>query len=81
MSMMFYHGKDEEKWEKELQFIIDSAENRSRKINIDSQCSHLHFLVSSDFLVPLRCVGISYMMFSVSGIYTIGTYTDTFMEV
>ena len=79
--MMFYHSKDEENCEKELQFIIDIAENRSRKVNTDRQCSHLHFLVSSEFLMPLRCVGILYMMFSVSGIYTIGTYTDTFMEV
>ena len=78
---MFYRGKDEGNWEKELQYIIDVAENRSRKVNTVSHCSHLQFVTSSDFLIPLRCVGILYMMFSVSGIYTIGTYTDTFMEV
>ena len=80
-SIMFYRGKDEGNWEKELQYIIDVAENRSRKVNTVSHCSHLQFVTSSDFLIPLRCVGILYMMFSVSGIYTIGTYTDTFMEV
>ena len=79
--MMFYHGKDERKWEKQLQYIIDNAENTCRKVNTDSYCSHLHFVMSPDFLMPFRCVGILYMMFSVSGIYTIGTYTDTFMEV
>ena len=78
---MFYRGEDEGNWEKELQYIIDVAENRSRKVNTVSYCSHLQFVTSSDFLVPLRSVGILYMMFSVSGIYTIGTYTDTFMEV
>ena len=78
---MFYRGKDEGNWEKELQYIIYVAENRSRKVNTVSHRSHLEFVTSSDFLIPLKCVGILYMMFSVSGIYTIGTYTDTFMEV
>ena len=76
--MMFYRGKDENNWESELQSIIEMAKHGySKQINV----SHLHFLMSPDFLKPFRCVGILNMMFSVSGMFTISTYTDTFMEV
>ena len=57
------------------------AEIRSRKIDNYNGHSHFHLLWSPEFLRPYRCVGIMQIMHSVSGIITISTYTDTFMEV
>ena len=77
-SMMFYRGNNARRWEREFQSIIEMAEDRFKKIDKER---HVHFLLSVDFLRAFKCVGILRMMFSLSGIYTINTYTDTFMEV
>ena len=81
---MFYRGKDKSNWEREMQSITELAENifnKNVKNYDDSLFGHLHFLKSPDFLRSFRCVGILTMVYSVCGIYTISTYTDTFMEV
>ena len=76
--MMFYRGNNERRWEREFQSIIEMAEGRFKKVDKEK---HVLFLLSVDFLRAFKCVGILRMMFSLSGIYTINTYTDTFMEV
>ena len=77
-SMLFYRGNNVRGWESEFQSIIEMAEDRFMKIDKER---HVPLLLSDDFLRPFKCVGILRMMFSLSGIYTINTYTDTFMEV
>ena len=41
---------------------------------------HLEILTSSAFLRPFSCVGIIYILFQLSGIIIINTYTLTFLE-
>ena len=47
------------------------------KVNILGQ---LHFLTSSAFLRPFRCVGIIYMLSQLSGLLIINVYTLTYLE-
>ena len=41
---------------------------------------HLKILTSSAFLRPFSCVGIIYILYNLSGIIIISTYTLTFLE-
>ena len=78
--MIFYRGKNNKKWDGELQSIIKLAEKCcSKKKN--SFWGNLQVLISPAFLRPFRCVGILFILYSMSGILIVSTYTDTFFEV
>ena len=80
LSMIFYRGKGHREWERELQSIIEQAEqsDSQNKITIHGI---LQVLMSPAFLKPFRCIGILEIMYMMSGISLITTYTNTFLEV
>ena len=78
LSISFYRGNNEWEWEGELDSIVKLAEKN------DSQngfCGNLRVLRSPAFVRPFRCVGILFILYSMSGILIVSTYTDTFFEV
>ena len=78
--MKFYRGNNEREWEDELDSIMKLAEEKDTPNKI-SFCGNLKVLRSPTFLRPFRCAGILFMLYSMSGIMIVSTYTDTFFEV
>ena len=78
--MAFYRGKFEKEQEEELKSIMELAKQSdvAKEINV---CGHLRALTSTAFLKPFQCVGVIYLLYALSGIHIIHTYTLTFLEV
>ena len=79
--MIFYRGNivDEES-EKELQTIIEHAEKSGSQKKQSFQ-GNLQIFTSPVFLRPFRCVGLLYILYCMSGMFILATYTHTFLEV
>ena len=78
-SFKFYRGDIDDDQKEEFESIMELAHNNDvpSKVNILGQ---LHFLTSSAFLRPFRCVGIIYMLSQLSGLLIINVYTLTYLE-
>ena len=75
--MIFYRGKDFTELEKELQEIIELAEN-----NPDLEKESLFQVFKSpDFLRPFKCVGLLTILLNMSVVLVIDEYTHIFLEV
>ena len=78
--MVFYRGESNTKREIELKTIIEHAENCGSQ-NQRSFRSNLQVILSPAFLRAYRCVGLLYILFFMSGMFILATYTHTFLEV
>ena len=79
-SMIFYRGKINQEWESELQSIVERAGEIGSQNNISLE-GNSKVLLSLAFWKPFRCVGILFMLYNMSGVLVINTYTATFLEV
>ena len=62
--------------EEELQSIMELD-----KQNEMSYGGQMQELTSAAFLRPFKCVGVIYLLYALSGVHIIHTYTLTFLEV
>ena len=58
---------------------MELAHNNDVPSNVNF-LGQLHFLTSSAFLRPFRCVGIIYMLSQLSGLLIINVYTLTYLS-
>ena len=75
-SIGFYRGKYEKEEEEELQTIMEL--DKQNEMSFGGQIQEL---TSAAFLRPFKCVGVIYLLYALSGIHIIHTYTLTFLEV
>ena len=78
--MAFYRGKEFHSQEIELQSIVEREANRASSNPNPHFCGRLQILKSPAFLRPFKCVGLIYMLTSLSGIPIIRGYSASFLE-
>ena len=78
--MAFYSGKESHSQEIELQSIVEREANRASSNPNPHFCGRLQTLKSPAFLRPFKCIGLIYILNSMSAIPIIRSYSASFLE-
>ena len=78
--MEFYRGKEFQPQETELQAILEKETNEASLTAKPHSYGLLTMLKSPDFLRPFKCVGVMYILLSLSGIGIINSFSASFFE-